>query len=145
MHNRSQTSMMIRLQYCSDTLSLVWKEIRWVTLLNMVGLHLAAFYGMMFKISSCKWETLLFSFLLWYAIRIGIAGGHHRLWSHRSYKAHWTLRVLFMILVSMGMEGPIYEWACNHRVHHKHSETNADPHNVRIHMLFNNYLNQSFI
>jgi stearoyl-CoA desaturase (delta-9 desaturase) len=29
------------------------------------------------------------------------------------------------------MQNSIYEWCRDHRVHHKHSETNADPHNAK--------------
>ena len=31
----------------------------------------------------------------------------------------------------MALQNDIYEWCRDHRVHHKYSETNADPHNSR--------------
>jgi stearoyl-CoA desaturase (Delta-9 desaturase) len=55
----------------------------------------------------------------------------HRLWAHRSYDAHWTVRVFLMLINSMANQGSIYHWARDHRVHHKHSETDADPHNAQ--------------
>jgi stearoyl-CoA desaturase (delta-9 desaturase) len=30
----------------------------------------------------------------------------------------------------MSVQGPIYMWCRNHRLHHKYSETEADPHNI---------------
>ena len=30
----------------------------------------------------------------------------------------------------MALQNDIYEWSRDHRVHHKFSETNADPHNA---------------
>jgi Fatty-acid desaturase len=30
----------------------------------------------------------------------------------------------------------VYQWALDHRVHHKYSETNADPHDARRGFLF---------
>ena len=36
-----------------------------------------------------------------------------------------------MLVYSIGNQGTIYHWVRDHRVHHKFSETDADPHNVR--------------
>ena len=41
-----------------------------------------------------------------------------------------------MLMFSIANEGSIYHWVRDHRVHHKNSETEADPHNVR-----NEYIN----
>ncbi|CAN0547966.1 unnamed protein product, partial [Laminaria digitata] len=62
---------------------------------------------------------------------VGITGGVHRLWAHRSYDAHWSVRVFMMLINSMANQGSIYHWSRDHRVHHKHSETDADPHNAK--------------
>jgi len=56
--------------------------------------------------------------------------GVHRLWSHRSYEAALPVRVFLMLANSIANQGSIYHWARDHRVHHKHSETDADPHNA---------------
>ncbi|KAF5281203.1 hypothetical protein FQA39_LY17843 [Lamprigera yunnana] len=61
----------------------------------------------------------------------GITGGVHRLWSHRSYKATLPLRIILMICFSMAGQNSIYDWVRDHRVHHKYSETDADPHNSK--------------
>lgn len=60
----------------------------------------------------------------------GITAGVHRLWSHRAYKAKLPLRILLAICNSVAYQNSIYEWARDHRVHHKYSETNADPVNI---------------
>jgi stearoyl-CoA desaturase (delta-9 desaturase) len=67
--------------------------------------------------------------LLFYS-GFGITVGVHRLWSHRSYTAALPLRVFLMIMNSIANQGSIYHWSRDHRVHHKFSETNADPHNA---------------
>jgi len=84
-----------------------------------------------FAIPSCSWSTLLWAFILWPISGFGITAGAHRLWAHRSYKAHWTVRLGLMLANSMANQGSIYHWARDHRVHHKHSETPADPHNAK--------------
>ena len=35
-----------------------------------------------------------------------------------------------MLCNSIANQGSIYHWARDHRVHHKYSETDADPHNA---------------
>lgn len=81
-------------------------------------------------IPHAKKETILWSFALWVMSGLGITAGVHRLWSHRSYTASMSVRVLLMIWNSIANQGTIYHWARDHRVHHKYSETSADPHDA---------------
>ncbi|EER10925.1 stearoyl-coa desaturase, putative, partial [Perkinsus marinus ATCC 50983] len=59
---------------------------------------------------------------------LGITAGAHRLWSHRSYRATYPLRVFLMICNSFANQGSIIHWASNHRAHHLHADTDRDPH-----------------
>ena len=52
------------------------------------------------------------------------------MWSHRSYSASFPVRFLLMLCNSIANQGSIFHWARDHRVHHKYSETDADPHNA---------------
>ena len=61
---------------------------------------------------------------------LGVTAGAHRLWSHSSYKAHWTVRLFLAFWFTVAGQNDIYEWSRDHRVHHKWSETDADPHNA---------------
>ncbi len=58
-----------------------------------------------------------------------MTAGTHRLWTHRSFKARAPLRLFLMLTNCIAAENSIYVWVRDHRVHHKHSETDADPHN----------------
>ena len=60
---------------------------------------------------------------------LGITAGAHRLWSHRAYKARVPLRIFLMLLNALSLQNDIYAWSRDHRMHHKFSETDADPHN----------------
>ncbi|XP_069699831.1 acyl-CoA Delta-9 desaturase-like isoform X2 [Periplaneta americana] len=62
---------------------------------------------------------------------VGITAGAHRLWSHRSYKATWQLKIILGIFQTIAFQNHIFEWARDHRVHHKFSETDGDPHNAK--------------
>jgi stearoyl-CoA desaturase (delta-9 desaturase) len=91
--------------------------------------HIGALVGVGF-LGAAKWQTLLWAFVLWPISGLGITAGAHRLWSHRSYKASFPLRVFLMLCNSVANQGSIFHWSRDHRVHHKHSETPADPHNA---------------
>mmetsp|Transcript_1692 Transcript_1692/g.2189 ORF Transcript_1692/g.2189 Transcript_1692/m.2189 type:complete len:334 (-) Transcript_1692:587-1588(-) len=108
-----------------------WKHgtINWPMSIYITLVHIWATIGL-FKISSCKAETLLWSFILWPISGFGITAGVHRLWAHRSYKANFFVRFILMLQNSIANQGSIMHWARDHRVHHKHSETDADPHNA---------------
>ena len=115
-----------------------WQQdvINWPILLFMSYVHITAVIGISY-VPVCKWQTLVWTSQLLFWSGIGVTGGLHRLWAHRSYKAHWTLRTFLMLNTSIANQGTIYHWARDHRVHHKNSETDADPHNVSNKNVYN--------
>ena len=104
-------------------------NLNWPMIIYIGISHLAGLMGL-FSLTSCKPYTLLWALILWPITGLGITAGVHRLWSHRSYNATLTLRVILMLANSIANQGSIWHWARDHRVHHKHSETDADPHNA---------------
>lgn len=66
----------------------------------------------------------------WVSYALGITGGSHRLWAHKSYKAKSPLKILLMLLNSGANQGSIYHWSRDHRLHHKFSDTDLDPHTI---------------
>lgn len=102
-------------------------NINWFPLFFIFGAHVIAFIGL-FHIDS--W--LLFAeILIWYIVcGLGITVGMHRLWAHKSFRAKSPLRFLLMILASMSNQGSILHWCRDHRVHHKKSDQDGDPHNI---------------
>jgi len=105
------------------------KDIRWMMGGYITTVHLLALFGLTF-IPSCNPATLFWAFILWPISGFGITGGAHRLWSHRSYTAALSYRWVVMIFNSIANQGTIWHWARDHRVHHFHSETVADPHDA---------------
>lgn len=106
-------------------LKLVWRNI-----IAFTYVHVAALYGAWLLITSASWFTLLFALGLYYTSIIGITAGAHRLWAHRCYKARLPLRIILIILNTIAFQDCALHWARDHRVHHKYSETDADPHNA---------------
>ncbi|KAE9109434.1 hypothetical protein PF010_g11546 [Phytophthora fragariae] len=107
-----------------------WSEVVWYNVVVLAAWHVGALYAALFVVPRCSLQQLLVLWvLLWVAAGLGITAGAHRLWSHRGYKAKLPLRVVLMLCNSMAFEGTIFEWSRDHRVHHKASDTTADPHN----------------
>lgn len=106
-------------------------HIVWRNVIIFAYLHLGALYGLYLILTSAKLATFLFAFFLYQCTGIGITAGAHRLWAHKSYKATWQLRLLLTIFNTMAFQDAAIDWARDHRVHHKYSETDADPHNAK--------------
>ena len=62
----------------------------------------------------------------------GIGVGYHRLYSHRAFEAHRSVRAVLAVLGSMAGQGPILFWVALHRRHHKHSDRPGDPHSPHL-------------
>ena len=58
----------------------------------------------------------------------GITAGFHRHFTHSSFKAKRPLRIALAIAGSLAVEGPLIRWVADHRKHHKHSDSEGDPH-----------------
>lgn len=105
------------------------KALNWPMMIYIMLVHTVAIVGL-FTVHKCSAQTLIWAFTLWPISGAGITVGVHRLWSHRSYEAKLPFRTLLMLMNSIANQGSIYHWARDHRVHHKFSETDADPHNA---------------
>ncbi|GBO17663.1 Stearoyl-CoA desaturase 5 [Araneus ventricosus] len=103
----------------------------WRNVILFAYLHIASLYGVYLIFTSAMWQTNVFAVFLYLFSGIGVTAGAHRLWSHRSYKARFPLRVFLAFIFTIAFENDIFEWARDHRVHHKYSETDADPHNAK--------------
>ncbi|XP_052132356.1 acyl-CoA Delta-9 desaturase [Frankliniella occidentalis] len=107
------------------------RDSSWPSVLFHIHIHLAALYGVFLIITEAYYTTTLFAFLVIYTSAFGITAGVHRLWSHRAYKASWQLRLILMLLFTVTGQRHIWAWVLDHRVHHRYSETDADPHDAR--------------
>jgi len=67
-----------------------------------------------------------------YVLRlVGLTAGYHRLLSHRAFRTGRGLQLALAFLgASAAQLGPLW-WAGQHRLHHRHADTPADPHSAR--------------
>ncbi|PVD38623.1 hypothetical protein C0Q70_01239 [Pomacea canaliculata] len=106
------------------------RVIVWRNVILFMFLHLGALYGI-YVIPQAHPLTWLWTCVMYVMSGLGITAGAHRLWSHRSYKAKLPMRMILAIFNSMAFQNDVFEWARDHRAHHKYSETDADPHNAK--------------
>jgi len=108
------------------TFSIVWHNV-----LLFIILHSLGFIGVYKCYSEHKFYAFASSYLIGIWGGLGITAGAHRLWSHRSYSARLPLRIFLMIGHTIAGQNNLYVWCRDHRVHHKFTETDADPHNSK--------------
>jgi stearoyl-CoA desaturase (Delta-9 desaturase) len=66
------------------------------------------------------WFQIGLFFVMFFSIGFSITLGYHRLFSHLTFQAHWTVRLLTLIFGAAAFESSVLVWACEHRNHHKH-------------------------
>lgn len=94
----------------------------YITLVHVGAICSIIFYKPMFK-------TIIGCFVFYITSGIGVTGGMHRLWAHKSYRANFLYRFIMMIMASIANQGTIFHWVRDHRLHHKYTDTDGDPHN----------------
>ncbi|XP_014252617.1 (11Z)-hexadec-11-enoyl-CoA conjugase-like [Cimex lectularius] len=103
----------------------------WRNAIVLLVLHVLAVYNFFNYITKIKLLTFGFTLLCTVMAGLGVTAGAHRLYTHRAYKAKPPLEVILLIFYSMAGMNTMYDWVRDHRVHHKYSETDADPHNAK--------------
>ncbi|CAG7727868.1 unnamed protein product, partial [Allacma fusca] len=111
----------------AEPVIIVWKNI-----LRYGYIHVAAGYGLyLLLIGQVQWRTVLWAQMFFTLGTLGITAGAHRYWCHKAFKARTPLRIILALMQTIAFQNSIYDWVRDHRVHHKFSETNADPHNAK--------------
>ena len=72
-------------------------------------------------------DIAIFLFMLM-ATGLGVERGFHRLITHRTFKCKQAIRYLFAALGSMAGQGPVIGWTSIHRLHHRFTDREGDPH-----------------
>jgi stearoyl-CoA desaturase (delta-9 desaturase) len=93
---------------------------------------LAAAAGATWWIASGRWNvaTLWLALGMAIATGLGITGGYHRLFSHRSYEAPWPVRLVMLLLGGAAVQESAVQWSRDHRQHHRCIDREGDPHNI---------------
>ena len=100
-------------------------EVNWVTASFMMLFHLGAIAALFFF----TWKAFFVAVVLWWmATSLGIGMCYHRLLTHRGYKIPKWLEYTLTIFATLALEGGPIFWVATHRIHHKYSDHEGDPH-----------------
>lgn len=78
-------------------------------------------------IPGATWALTGLMFLL---CGLGVTAGYHRLFTHKSYRATWPVRLFYLVFGGAAFEGSARWWACEHRYHHLFTDTAKDPYGI---------------
>ncbi|XP_050532893.1 acyl-CoA Delta-9 desaturase-like [Daktulosphaira vitifoliae] len=106
------------------------QEIIWHNVVLITLVHVLSVVGMYHIRHTIKYPTILWGFIVGGIGGFGVTGGAHRYYTHRSYKAKLPLQIILLACYAVSGQNSIPDWVRDHRVHHKFSETDADPHNA---------------
>jgi len=100
-------------------------QINWVTAGFMALFHAGAIAALFFF----TWKALIACCLLWWISgSLGIGMGYHRLLTHRGYKTPKWVEYVLTVCGTLTLEGGPIFWVATHRIHHKFSDHEGDPH-----------------
>ncbi len=77
------------------------------------------------------WSGLAVAAALYVAAGLGVTMGYHRLLTHRSFQTPRWVEYLLAVLGSLANQGGPVQWVAVHRIHHRHSDSDGDPHTPR--------------
>jgi sn-1 stearoyl-lipid 9-desaturase len=105
-------------QACAD-------GINWLTASVMILFHIGAIAALFFF----TWKAFFLSiFLWWISGSLGIGMGYHRLLTHRGYKTPKWVEYFLTVCATLTLEGGPIFWVATHRIHHRFSDHEGDPH-----------------
>ncbi len=106
----------------------------WLNVTIFLGTFILAtvgttWYGVTHGYTLAHWVWLLIAFVF---CGMSITAGYHRLWSHKAYEAHNSLKYLYAIGGAFALQNSALHWSSDHRVHHKHVDNNdKDPYSAK--------------
>jgi stearoyl-CoA desaturase (delta-9 desaturase) len=99
----------------------------WPVIIYMTSIHLFALLAFLPRFFS--WQAVTITLVLyWVTANLGITLGYHRLVSHRSFETPKWLEYFLIFCGTLACEGGPISWIGLHRIHHKYSDHDGDPH-----------------
>ncbi|OGP08610.1 MAG: hypothetical protein A2048_08945 [Deltaproteobacteria bacterium GWA2_45_12] len=108
-------------------------RIEWANFLFITLTPVVAIVGTIWTLKNNGFfpETLVWTVVMMFLTGLGITAGYHRLFSHRSYKTTWFVKLMYLLFGGAAFEGSAREWCCAHRKHHRFVDQEGDPYNIK--------------
>jgi stearoyl-CoA desaturase (delta-9 desaturase) len=105
-----------------------WTNMWLFSLTPALALILVPSYGFLYGYDGFEWAVFI---VMMGVCGMSITAGYHRLWSHKTYKAHPMIRFLLAVGGACALQNDILNWASDHRRHHQHVDDNdKDPYSA---------------
>ncbi len=105
-----------------------WTNMLLFSLTPAFAVTLVPLYGFYYGYDLYEW--IVFVLLMGFC-GMSITAGYHRLWSHKTYKAHPIVRFMFALGGACALQNDILTWASGHRRHHQFVDNNErDPYSA---------------
>ena len=62
---------------------------------------------------------------------LSITAGYHRLFSHRTHKAAWPMKLFYALFGAAAFQNSVIKWCSDHRRHHLKTDEEEDPYTVK--------------
>jgi stearoyl-CoA desaturase (delta-9 desaturase) len=107
-------------------------KIDWVNTLFIAFAHLVALGALIYSFMvGIVWQNVVLAIVWFLAAGLSITGGYHRLFSHKTYRAAWPLRLFYLLFGAAGVQNSVINWSSDHRRHHADTDHDEDPYNSR--------------
>lgn len=109
------------------------KNLDWSAINFFFGYHalILFLFPIYLFFGSPKGSMFIAMFILITLTGISITAGYHRFYSHKSYKVNSIIELILLFFGTMALQGSVFRWASNHRLHHRFVDREGDPYNVR--------------
>jgi stearoyl-CoA desaturase (delta-9 desaturase) len=107
-------------------------RIHWLTSSFLIGTFLLTLTAVPLYIwhFGLDWFQVAMFLVFFFFTGLSITLGYHRLFSHLSFKAHWSVRLFTLIFGAAAFENSALMWASEHRRHHRHVDHDEDPYDI---------------
>lgn len=103
-------------------------NVAFVSAVHLASLLALALYA---TVLSWSWATAAMAFGLLMCTGVGITGGYHRLFAHRSYSASAPVRLFYLLFGAAAFQNSAINWSADHRRHHGKTDTDEDPYSIK--------------
>ena len=109
-----------------------WKSVDWKNSVFLIGTFLVTLTAVplyLWRFGLGQFQATLFA-VFFLCTGLSITLGYHRLFSHRTFKASWPVRLFTLLFGAAAFENSVLHWAADHRHHHKFVDGDDDPYDI---------------
>lgn len=109
------------------------KKINWLNTIFLLATLVVGVVGTVWMLIAnvIAWQTWVLFVVMLFLTGLSITGGYHRLFAHKTYETVWPVKLFFVLFGAANFEGSALEWCTDHREHHRYTDTDRDPYDIK--------------